>query len=319
MDTKYFIKGKYRICIHFVYFSFACYAKIPPYCRQRERACQRHDVLLSSMEVHMPGPFLRQLWPFIRQHLPGRSSQLDAKPHTLLSVTWGFHQEKSCLGRCVCVTHARGSSCAAAYPVVKTQRWFCGGTAPLDVLPERCAQSVWLWLIQPKEVTPSSWWPSLPTHRQMGLDSSFKWSGCPTFRRFFFSACVFSHLFLCVFDLQTLASVAVSGNIRRWKSKQCYCQANTICYGLLRLWPPPRLAGLMSSEEGLRAGSHHREDCWLSAFHVNYVSSLFRSLDSRVKLSKLMDLYGNFLFLSVSVKIKYLLYSRCLASTAAVC
>lgn len=47
----------------------------------------------------------------------------------------------------------------------------------------------------------SSWWPSVPTHRQMRLDSSCEWRVCLTFRWFSSSACVFSDLFLCVFDL----------------------------------------------------------------------------------------------------------------------
>lgn len=147
-----------------------------------------------ALTFHTPA-FTWTFFPAGRVTSCSSQRKAAAKPHTLLSITRGFHQEKSCHGRCVCVTHAGGSSCAAAYPLVKTAplHWTCSRNA--------VQQSVWLWLIQPKEVTPSSWWPSVPTHRQMGLDLSFKWSGCPTFCRFFFSACVFSDLFLCVFDL----------------------------------------------------------------------------------------------------------------------
>lgn len=48
--------------------------------------------------------------------------------------------------------HAIPAARAAACPVAKTQRWLCGDTAQLDVLPKRCAQSVSLRLIQLKKV-----------------------------------------------------------------------------------------------------------------------------------------------------------------------
>lgn len=110
--------------------------------------------------------------------------------------------------------------------------------------------------------------------------------------------------------------MAVARNIRRWKSKQCACQANTICCAAPWLWPPPRLSGLIRGGEGRAMGSYLHLILVVIVImlggpriHIHlFVAFVQISIEVATDLHDDCD---DFSFLTMSVRMEYLLSFEC--------